>query len=163
VGRALTALAIVVFGALASLFALSITRSSDARPVPAIEVADLGRAGERSAKRPKPERVRHERARSKATARKNATTTRVAADPSPAAPRAVPAQGTPKVSDAGGRSRAAPRPTSRGRGAPLVSIAPVPISPIAAAEGETDTNVGDDVGNDDSGEPGGQEPNVDGD
>jgi hypothetical protein len=156
----LTAVAIVVFGALGSLFAVSITRSSDARPVPAIEVADLGRATEGSTKRPK-----HERARKKATARKDATTTRVAADPSPAAPRAVPAPRMPKVSGAAGRSRAAPRPTSRGSGAPLVSIAPVPISPVSAAEGETDTNVGDDVGNDDTGgdEPGGQEPDVDGD
>jgi hypothetical protein len=159
VGRALTAAAIVGFAALASLFGLSLTRSSDVRPVPAIEVAHLERASQPPAKRPK-------RAKPKSTGKKAPMRSRVA-DPTSSTSRADPARNAPKVARAtAGKSRNDERaPSGRSRGAPVVSVPPVPVTPVPVATDDPEPTIDDEMGNDDPGggaEPASPEPDLDG-
>jgi hypothetical protein len=153
VGRTLTAVAIVALGAVGSTVGLSLTRSSDARPVPAIEVVDVERASARSTKRP----ARVERR----SAMKKASGTRLAADRTRVTSRAVPAQRAATVSSVRVRRRVdTPSPSYSRSGTPAVPIVPVPITPVPAELNEADPNTADDPGNDQT-DSGTQEPDVD--
>jgi hypothetical protein len=159
VGRTLTAVAIVAIGGVGSMFGLSLTRSSDARPVPAIEVVDVERASAASTKRPT--RVKRRNAVKKPSG------TRLAADRTRIASRAVPAQRAATVSSVRVRRRVdTPSPSNSRSGTPAVPIVPVPITPVPAEINEADPNTGDDAGSDqtdDSTEPPVEEPDADGD
>jgi hypothetical protein len=141
VGRTLTAVAIVALGAVGSMFGLSLTRQSDARPVPAIEVVDVERASARSTKRPT--RVKRR------SAVKKTSGTKPAADRSRVASRPIPAQRAAAVSNVRVRRRVGtPSPSYSRSGTPAVPIVPVPITPVPAELNEADPNTGDDAGND---------------
>jgi hypothetical protein len=159
VGRTLTAVAIVALGGVGSAFGLHMTRSSDARPVPAIEVVDVERARERSTRRPT--RVKRR------SAVKKASGTRPAAHRSRVASRPIPTQRAATVSSVRARSRVdRPSPSNSRSGAPAVPIVPVPITPVPAGIKEADPNTGNDTGDDqtdDGTEPPVEAPDADGD
>jgi hypothetical protein len=159
VGRTLTAVAIVGLGGVGSIFGLQMTRSSDARPVPAIEVVDVERASGRSTRRPT--RVKRR------SAVKKASGTRPAADRSRVASRPIPAQRAANVSSVRSKRRVdGPSPSNSWSGTQAVPIVPVPITPVPAEINEADPNAGDGAGDDqtdDGTEPPVEEADADGD